>query len=145
MNALITSIAKQRTEDLHKHAERRRRARRVRARRAAPAFAQELSLRRLGAADDEALERLAERDSAETPRGDVLGAELEGHLIAAVSLDSGELVADPFTRTEPARSLLELRVKQLGVRRPRRGYRLAVPKTGSPATNVASASGTPGR
>jgi hypothetical protein len=129
MNALITNIADQRSEELRKRAEGRRRTgrRRTRSRHPAPAFAQELSIRRLGGADGEALERLAGRDSAETPDGEVLGAELDGRLIAAVSLDTGELVADPFTPTDEARSLLELRLAQLSASR---GLRHAIRRHG---------------
>jgi hypothetical protein len=117
MNALITNIADQRREELRKQAEGHRRSgrrrRQRRSARPAPALAQELSIHRLGDADRNALERLAGLDSAETPRGEVLGAELDGRLIAAVALETGDLVADPFTPTDQARSLLELRIAQL--------------------------------
>ena len=82
-------------------------------RRARPPAPEHVSIRRLGDADSEALDRVAGRDSAERPAGDVLGAELDGRLIAALSITTGEVVADPFTRTDAARSMLLLRAAQL--------------------------------
>jgi hypothetical protein len=64
-------------------------------------------------ADRLALERLAERDSRKTLAGDILVAEAEGTALAAISLESGEVIADPFSRTAEVRSLLELRAAQL--------------------------------
>ena len=72
-------------------------------------------------ADHEALARLAERDSARLPQGPVLGLEVEGSLVAATSLSSGETIADPFSRSDELRSLLELRAAQLRRRGSRRG------------------------
>jgi hypothetical protein len=55
---------------------------------------------RLGAsADLEALERLAGLDSRPLPPGPHLVAERDGRIDAALSLSTGELVADPFRRT----------------------------------------------
>jgi hypothetical protein len=75
-----------------------------------------VTLRRLEGADAEALERLADLDSATPPGGRLLGAEVEGVLLAAISLDTGELVSDPFSRTGELRAMLELRAAQLGRR-----------------------------
>jgi hypothetical protein len=62
---------------------------------------------RLGAADDLAeLQRLAELDSRRLPPGPHLVAEREGRIEAALSLSTGELVADPFSRTAELRRLL---------------------------------------
>src|SRR5215207_2080363 len=72
-------------------------------------------------ADHEALARLAERDSARLPQSPVLGLEVEGSLVAATSLTSGETIADPFSRSDELRSLLELRAAQLRRRGSRRG------------------------
>jgi hypothetical protein len=74
-----------------------------------------VTIRRLGAADRESLERLAERDSSRAVAldDDVLGAEVEGALLAAISLASGKLIADPFSRTSELRAMLELRARQL--------------------------------
>lgn len=80
-------------------------------------------IRRLGAADAQALARLAGLDSAPRPTGEWIGAEVEGRLLAAASLDGQGTVADPFSRTDELRALLELRASQLGRRSPHRRRR----------------------
>ena len=74
-----------------------------------------VTIRKLGdgAADRQALARLSERDSREPLEGAVLAAEVEGEILAAVSLADGATIADPFSRTVELRSLLELRAAQL--------------------------------
>ena len=57
-------------------------------------------------ADLVALERLAQLDSRVLPPGPHLVAERDGRIDAAVSLSSGELVSDPFRRTEELCELL---------------------------------------
>ena len=56
-----------------------------------------------------ALRRLAALDSASALTGRVLVAEREGAPIAAVSLESGAAIADPFQPTAGAPALLRLR------------------------------------
>ncbi len=76
---------------------------------------------RVDGSDGVALAVLAERDSGEMPGGDVLVAEVEGTVLAAISIDDGNMLADPFSRTRELRNLLELRRAQLRRRtRPRR-------------------------
>lgn len=77
-----------------------------------------VTIRRLGDddADRRALAGLAERDSGPALEGAVLVAEVEGSLLAAISLADGRVLADPFSRTAELRSLLELRAYQLGRR-----------------------------
>ena len=58
-----------------------------------------LSVRRATAADRPALERLAGRDSASVPSGCLLVAYEGGELRAALALESGEVLADPFAPT----------------------------------------------
>ena len=97
----------------------------------------EIGIRILTGSDRERLERLAERDSAQTPAGPVLGATVDGELVAALSLSDGEALADPFVRTDDVRALLADRAAQLrsdgtGSRRPvawlrRRRARAALP------------------
>lgn len=70
-------------------------------------------IRRLDGRDADALLHLASLDSAPTPTGEWLGAEVEGRLLAAASLDGQDTIADPFSRTSELRELLELRVGQL--------------------------------
>ena len=93
-------------------------------------------------ADREALERLVERDSGAPLDGVVLVAEVEGALLAALSLADGRVVADPFSRTNEIRSLLELRAAQLRRRwaAPRRSHTV----NGRPASRAALAGSPPG-
>jgi hypothetical protein len=58
-----------------------------------------LTIRPAGPADADAIERLARLDSSRAPTGDVLVAEVAGVLWAALSLDDGHAVADPFRPT----------------------------------------------
>lgn len=63
--------------------------------------------------DADAIARLAALDSARPPRGDALVAEVGGEAIAAVGIEDGRAVADPFRPTEDVVRLLELRAAQL--------------------------------
>jgi hypothetical protein len=65
---------------------------------------------------DAAIERLAVLDSRPCPRGRVLVAAVAGEPKAALPLDGGPPVADPFHRTAALVSLLEMRVAQLNGR-----------------------------
>lgn len=78
-----------------------------------PAADIELTIRRADAQRRGEIERLAELDSAEPLRGDVLLAEQDGRLVAALELDSSRAVADPFARSAPAVSMLRMRAQQL--------------------------------
>jgi hypothetical protein len=57
------------------------------------------TIRYAGPGDAAALKDLADLDSSRPPRGAVLVAEVDGALWAAVSLDDGHAVADPFRPT----------------------------------------------
>jgi hypothetical protein len=57
--------------------------------------------------------RLAALDDARPLDGDVLLALVDGEAVAAVSLDDGRVVANPFLRTADTVSLLSLRAAQL--------------------------------
>jgi hypothetical protein len=116
MTALLMNMAEQRSQELRDYASARRLAGRGRlSLRARPATGSldEISIRGLGPADAAELQQVAGRDSAQAPTGDVLGAERAGRLIAAISIDTGDVVADPFTPTGAARSLLVLRAEQV--------------------------------
>lgn len=80
-----------------------------------------ITIRRLDLTDTDvaALADLADLDSRAPLDGPVLGVEVEGRLLAAISLQTGELTADPFSRTTELRALLELRAAQLRSRRRR--------------------------
>ena len=78
-----------------------------------------LTIRRATAADEFAVRRLAALDSAFPPTGEVLLAEMGDELWAALSLDTGATIADPF---RPSRDLVELlRFRAGGVKGDARG------------------------
>jgi hypothetical protein len=80
-----------------------------------PAASQRPVTVRLGAAADVgALERLAGLDSRPLPPGPHLVAERDGRIDAALSLSTGELVADPFRRTAEVREMLRCHAVGLG-------------------------------
>jgi hypothetical protein len=72
----------------------------------------DISIRLAGAADMPALRRVAERDSRLLPPGDLLVAEAQGEVQAALSVQTGEVVADPFRPTAAMVELLQLRARQ---------------------------------
>lgn len=80
-----------------------------------------LTIRMAVCADAAALERLAQLDSA-SPPGPVpmLLAEVGGELRAALPLDGGPAIADPFQRTAELVALLTERARQLEPQAPRR-------------------------
>jgi hypothetical protein len=64
--------------------------------------------------DGPALRRLAELDSREqVPGGELLVAESDDELVAALSLDTGDRIADPFRRTADVVDLLAYRARRL--------------------------------
>jgi hypothetical protein len=63
-------------------------------------------------ADAFALQRLAQLDSAEVPAAPLLIGELDGRLVAALSLSDGTVIADPFVPTVELVALLRLRSRQ---------------------------------
>jgi hypothetical protein len=73
----------------------------------------ELTVRRAGDEDAAALLQLAALDSADPLSGAALVAEVSGRLVAALPLDGGRAVADPFVPTADIVALLELRASQL--------------------------------
>ncbi len=73
-----------------------------------------ITIRRLDRkADAASLARLAGVDSRPTPAGELLGAEVDGRLVAVISLDEGKVIGDPFVRTSELRKLLQLRAAQV--------------------------------
>jgi hypothetical protein len=61
----------------------------------------------------EELRVVAERDSREVPVGSVLGARVDGRLVAARSIGNGHAVADPFVHTAEIQKLLAQRESQI--------------------------------
>lgn len=72
-----------------------------------------VTLRYAGAADAARLQHLAALDSAIAPRGATLVAEVDGRLRAALPLDGGQPIADPFHRGLELIELLRMRAAQL--------------------------------
>jgi hypothetical protein len=82
-----------------------------------------LVLRPATSADTADLERLAALDSASPLEGDVVLAYAGGDVRAALSVDTGRVVADPFW---PSADLVELLRAAVGGNRPRRSWRRPV-------------------
>jgi hypothetical protein len=73
-----------------------------------------INIRLSNSTDRATLIRLAALDSAPTPLGTVLVAEVDGEVVAARGLGlRGHAISDPFRPTAYARELLELRATQL--------------------------------
>ena len=76
--------------------------------------------------DTAALEQLAQLDSSRPPRGVVLLADVEGALWAAISLDDGHLIADPFRPSGELAFTLTQRAR--AIRRAERGRMGRLPR-----------------
>ncbi len=72
----------------------------------------DISIRLAEPGDAQALRTVAERDSRLLPGGRLLIAEVSGEVHAALSLETGESVADPFRPTAALVDLLRLRARQ---------------------------------
>jgi hypothetical protein len=106
--ALNVLMARERSRDLREAA--------VRARRLDPGETPvtRITLRYAAAADADRLRDLAQLDSALPPPGPALIAEVDGRIRAALPLDGGAPIADPFHRGAELIDLLRLRAAQLG-------------------------------
>jgi hypothetical protein len=91
----------------------RRAAERARAGAAAHTPVTRVTLREASAADAERLRALAQLDSAPAPCGPALVAEVDGRLRAALPLDGGAPISDPFHRGRELIELLRMRARQL--------------------------------
>ena len=72
-----------------------------------------VALRLCSVHDDDALERLAQLEGRPAPQGRFVLAEVDGQLVAALPLRSGEPLTDPFRPTAHLLPLLRLRAAQL--------------------------------
>ena len=72
-----------------------------------------VSIRLAQPADVEAIKRLAALESRDVPAGDHLIADGEGEAWAAVSLPTGEVVADPFLASAHVADLPRLHAASL--------------------------------
>ena len=68
--------------------------------------------------DAPALARLAGLDSAQVPGGRTLVAEVDGTMLAALPLDGGRAIADPFAPTAHLVELLSAHASALDAVRP---------------------------
>ena len=73
------------------------------------------------ATDDDApgLLRLARLDSSRPPAGRIVVAEDRGTIVAAMSIDDGATIADPFRATAAIVAMLRLRAEQVRGEKPR--------------------------
>jgi hypothetical protein len=111
MQTLDSYVAAAQIADRHAVARTTRAARR--ARKAKGTGTERLVLRRSSAEDAPALARLARLDSAPRPRGDMLVAEVDEKIVAAVPFDGGRAIADPFRPTADIVELLQARAELL--------------------------------
>jgi hypothetical protein len=72
-------------------------------------MAEEITIRRSTDADRDAIRRLAELDSRQVPRGPAMLGFVCDELRAAVALDDGASLADPFQPTAELVELLRVR------------------------------------
>jgi len=85
-----------------------------------------LTIRPADLADLAGLDRLAALDSSSPPTGDVLVAEVGGELWAAIEIETGAAIADPF---RPSADLVELlRLHASGERRSSRALGRLLPR-----------------
>ncbi len=56
----------------------------------------DLSIRAAGSGDGDGLARLAELEGVPLPEGELLVVEVQGELWAAISIENGKSLADPF-------------------------------------------------
>jgi hypothetical protein len=78
-----------------------------------------LTIRMAVPADARALGRLAQLDSASPPKAvPILVAEVGGDLMAALPLDGGRAIANPFRRTAELVTMLAARSRQLQTQAP---------------------------
>ena len=73
---------------------------------------QAITIRHATEQDWAAIARLAALDERAAPRGDALLALLDGEVVAALPLEGGEAVADPFHPTADLLALLRVRAEQ---------------------------------
>jgi hypothetical protein len=111
---MSNELAGEHIRDLRAAAARARRGR-------AEAVSEELdsrarvTVRRFAERDIDGVHRLAALDEKPVPTGGVLVAEQAGELVAALPLDGGDALADPFKPTADVVALLQLRAEQLRV------------------------------
>ena len=81
--------------------------------------------------DESAVRRIASLDGKKAPAGRVLVAEADREIIAALAIDGGHAVADPFRWTSDVVALMEMRAEQLAA-----GDLVPVPAVGGAVQNA---------
>jgi hypothetical protein len=105
-----------------------------------------LAIRAARADDAPALRRLAQLEGRRQPTlPRVLIAEVGGELLAALPLDGGEAIADPFRPTAQLVAMLRLQAGQLRLAGPRVGLLARLRRLLGPAADAPVAPVTPGR
>jgi hypothetical protein len=126
MTSINALIAAEHNADLHRNSARWRTLPAADAEQASAATRADLpivALRQAQPDESAVVSRLAALDDAPALSGPVLLAVVDGEAVAALSLDDGRVVANPFLHTEAAVGLLRLRARHLSVTRPRRRLR----------------------
>jgi hypothetical protein len=103
---MSSELANEHVRDLRESADRARGGRNAR-------FSS-VTVRGFGEHDIDAIQRLAALDEKPIPTGGVLVAEQYGELVAALPLDGGQPLADPFKPTADIVEMLRLSARQLG-------------------------------
>jgi hypothetical protein len=110
----IQFMAQERTREFEREAARAVLAAEARVARKTPIDDHEIAIRLGHVGDHDALERLAQLEGRNLPRGSFVLAEVDGEVAAAWPLDDdAPALADPFRRTDQLVSLLALRAAQL--------------------------------
>jgi hypothetical protein len=72
----------------------------------------EITIRAAHESDLAAVARVAGRDTHEPPAWPILVAEVGSDIRAAISLTDGEVIADPFHRTDELVAMLRIRARE---------------------------------
>jgi hypothetical protein len=77
-----------------------------------------LTIRHATATDEAELVRLAALDSSRVPSGELLVAVVDDNLVAALSVDTGAAIADPFEHTAAIVASLRAHARESRAPRP---------------------------
>jgi len=94
----------------------------------ADASGERVVLRRAQCQDANALDRLAALDGVRRPAGELMLAEVDGEILAAVPVAGGRAIADPFRPTADLVDLLRARTRLLAGRAEVGGLRRLRPR-----------------
>jgi hypothetical protein len=128
MMTLDSSVAAAQISDRRAAAAAARAARAATSHSVADASGERVVLRRAQRQDANALDRLAALDGVRRPAGELMLAEVEGEILAAVPVEGGRAIADPFRPTADLVDLLRARTRLLAGRAEIRGLRRLRPR-----------------